>query len=68
MGGHVARIGWDMRTNFWSENLNGRGYWENLIVDGDKFRLHLRKIGCECVKWIYVTQDCEWSKQDPLLF
>jgi hypothetical protein len=35
MGGHVVRMGeMRMHTKFWSENLKGRDYSEDLGVDG----------------------------------
>jgi hypothetical protein len=46
-----------MCTKFWSENLKGRNYLEDLVIDG---RIILKRdhrdISCGVVKWIHVAQ------------
>ena len=34
LAGHVARVGREMHTDFWSPNLEEIGYLENVLLNG----------------------------------
>jgi len=45
-----------MCTKFWSENLKGRDYSEDLGIDGKKIlTMDLRKIEWEVVDWMHLA-------------
>jgi hypothetical protein len=50
-----------MHTRFWSENLKGRDYSEDLGVKQDNIRMDLRKIGWEGVDSVHLVQDTDWE-------
>jgi len=46
-----------MHTVFWLDSMKGRKLGRTRRILEDNIRLHLREVGWEDVKWIYLAQD-----------
>jgi hypothetical protein len=50
--------GWEMRTNFWYQNLKVRERSDDLGVDGDdNIEVDVKELRWEGVNWIHLVQD-----------
>lgn len=59
---YLARMGMRYAYKSLTTETEKRDHSEDLQVDGVNIRMDLREIGCEGVKWVYVTQDRNWRR------